>query len=227
MPLIDIHNHGERAALTLTSHMAKELDRIGPDQPGWACAGIHPWEMGSDRNGVDRILGKIKQMSIEKKIIAIGETGIDRIRSPVDVEDQREILIAHADLAREMNLPLVLHSVRAHADLFSIKKKYKNSVWMIHGFIGNEKEIEQCLRHGIRLSPGIALLLYNGNREHRFFQILDRIDPSYLFLETDGVNLSIEWIYNFFCQHTGMDMDTLSSIIFENFKRDFPLSQVR
>ena len=190
------------------------------DAPGWICIGIHPWE--ADECPLPGALKTIDQLAGEGRLLAVGEAGVDRRNGKLPVPDQMELFAAHTEIAHRHGLPLIIHSVRAHADILSVRKEFKKNVWMIHGFLGNGRELDQCLKHDIRISPGISLLLHMGIGEnHKFFSLLKEIPPGSLFLESDGVSLSIEEIYRIFSRHTEMDPGELRRIIELNFHRDF------
>ena len=87
-------------------------------------------------------------------VVAIGEAGLDTLaESPMDL--QKEVFLAQANLAEETHKPLIIHCVKAWADLIACKKAVKPEMpWIIHGFRGNGELASQLVRLGFYLSFG-------------------------------------------------------------------------
>jgi len=89
----------------------------------WATVGIHPTDSAEQFDSK-----KIKALcESSRKVIAIGETGLDYFHLPQDehtrqeqIRVQKELFESHIDLSHELNLPLVIHSRDAHTDLIAI-----------------------------------------------------------------------------------------------------------
>ena len=68
---------------------------------------------------------------------------------------QKEVFLAQANLAEETHKPLIIHCVKAWADLIACKKAVKPEMpWIIHGFRGNGELASQLVRLGFYLSFG-------------------------------------------------------------------------
>lgn len=225
---LDIHNHGQLKKNTVVSQTVQEYLSAPetwqePNENKFLTIGIHPWQKIS--KNIEKNFSIIEQALTEKKIIAVGECGIDRVQGGLNINEQMEIFERQIFLAEKYNVPLVIHSVRAHSDVFSLRKRYKKTPWLIHGFIGNEQEIQNCLRHNIRISPGLALLLHNNNNiwEHKLYHLLQKIPVSSLYLETDGVNIDIKEIYRLVAEKKNIPIEQLANQIEKNFLRDFQI----
>ncbi len=219
MTFIDIHTHGYRKKSALTSIMPDELSQL-KSGPGYLSMGLHPWSFRQD--GKSDPMKPIEEAARNGTIVAIGECGLDRRRSSLEPEQQKMIFLKHIELSEEMKMPLVIHSVHSLADILAFRKKYRKIPWIIHGFMGNTTEILQCQRLNIHLSPGIALLLYKGITEHRLLKDMTSIDPDFLFLETDGVDVDIKAIYSIYSRESGIETGSLSRQTAKNFRRIFP-----
>ena len=99
------------------------------------CAGIHPYV---DKNKIIKI-ETIENLINNNLIIAIGEIGLDK-RSSNNIKEQKKILLTQLDFAKEFDLPVVIHVVGTHYDLYRIlKKNFPHIRGYIHGFIGKSE----------------------------------------------------------------------------------------
>ena len=116
--------------------------------------GVHPMKLNE--------LGESVFVGIEdtvriKKVIAIGECGLDR-RSPICMKTQEEILEVQVRLAEELCKPLIIHCVKAYSELIAVRKRTKSSVpWIVHGYNNNERILRQLLDCEFYISVGAAL----------------------------------------------------------------------
>ena len=103
--------------------------------------GVHPMKLNE--------LGESVFVGIEdtvriKKVIAIGECGLDR-RSPICMKTQEEILEVQVRLAEELCKPLIIHCVKAYSELIAVRKRTKSSVpWIVHGIIITNGYCDSC-----------------------------------------------------------------------------------
>ena len=100
--------------------------------------GIHPHEAKNHKNiKCEEIINKI---SLSKKIIGIGETGLDFYYNHSEKKDQIESFEEHINAAQSSNLPLIVHTRSAETetlDLLKKKKKEKDFKILIHCFTGS------------------------------------------------------------------------------------------
>lgn len=90
----------DRESSRATVALARELEGV------WAAVGIHPNETA---NAADADWNALREMAGAPEVVAIGESGIDLYRDRSSLEVQRRWLERHAELALEVELPLVLH----------------------------------------------------------------------------------------------------------------------
>lgn len=88
----------------------------------------------------------------EKKLVAIGETGLDDYNSNAPIELQKQFLIKYLHLAIKTHLPVIFHCREAFTDLFSIVDQEYNGPAILHCFTGSIKEAEEVLKRGWFLS---------------------------------------------------------------------------
>ena len=152
-----------------------------------------------------------------KKVIAIGECGLDR-RSPICMKTQEEILEVQVRLAEELCKPLIIHCVKAYSELIAVRKRTKSSVpWIVHGYNNNERILRQLLDCEFYISVGAALSDSRSNA----FQLLRMIPAERLFLENDDKEVEISVIYETASAILGVDVETMKEITGNNYNKVF------
>lgn len=131
----------------------------------YAAVGLHPIHM---EDGFD--YEKYKQLAQSPGVVAIGEIGLDyKEEYVIFKEKQKDIFLQQLELAREMNLPIIFHCRKAHADLIktinsnnstSMKKLLKG---VVHCFSGSWKEARQYLEMGFYLGFNGIIFKLNLN----------------------------------------------------------------
>lgn len=195
--------------------LAIEQTLFHPVFPRYCSVGRHPWQAGtpwSEENG-----STLENALEHAECIAIGEVGLDRAQGP-DVGLQRAVLIEQLDVAVARDLPVILHCVRAHADLMQLRKQRGDgNPWIIHGYTGHGELAGQLLRQDFMLSFGEALLFTGAKvREALTHVPLDR-----MFFETDEGSTDVQMIYRTAAEVLGVPLRRLRSVVHENFKRCF------
>jgi TatD DNase family protein len=175
----------------------------------WAAIGLHPENIG----GNQRLDGNnpqkpenIKESEFDakkyralaqssKKIVAIGETGLDYLRLPKDEaratairEKQTDVFKQHLALAFDLNLPVIIHTRMAHKETIEILREFagfSGSVnGVIHCFTGNAEEMRQY--RGLGLYFGINGIIFKLDLNEAIAQM----PPDRILLETDCPFLS-------------------------------------
>lgn len=122
----------------------------------FASVGIHPHEA---RHLDDELLAKIEQLAGADKVVAIGETGLDYHYDFSPREAQHASFARQVELAKRIDLPLVLHIRDAHADAWTLLAKHppRDNPGVVHCFTGTAAEAERWLELGWHISfSGIA-----------------------------------------------------------------------
>lgn len=199
MILLDIHTHNtqadpEQAILNCTQYETGRKISLG----------IHPWHIGSGWKEEFRLL---EQTASNTNVIAIGECGMDRLKSSADIELQREVFRAHALLAEREQKPLIIHCVKAFDDILAIRKEIApEQAWIIHGFRGKPRLAEQLTKAGMFLSLG-------GHFNAESARI---IPAGRLFIESDESTLTIGEIYSRIASARGTCIDELAAQTYSN-----------
>lgn len=119
----------------------------------YAAIGVHPNSANqADQASLARLAELCKAKS-ENKIVGIGETGLDYYRDHVPPEVQRESFRAHLSLARELDLPVIIHNREAHADVLSVlKKDGVGTHGVMHSFSGDLPFAQECIALGYMIA---------------------------------------------------------------------------
>lgn len=151
--------------------------------------GIHPWEVVLNW---EKDFEKIKQKSVQNlRVLALGESGFDRLKGP-QISLQKEAFFAQANLATRLEIPLILHCVKAHDLLLEYLKSEKNPPNMIwHGWNQKPELASQLLPFPIYFSFGKQVLHPESNSA----KWLTICPINRVFFETDDSELKIESIY--------------------------------
>ena len=208
MKFLDLHTHqieSEEGIFSLKSDF-----RI-PDS-GYFSAGLHPWFLKEDwQEDFDRI----KEIANNPRCLAIGESGFDRFKGP-GIAIQIAAFHFQAELASNLNIPLILHCVKGHDLLLDFLKSSGNPpniIW--HGFNQNPKLAIQLLDFPVSFSFGKALLIPDSNATLWLKSCpLDRI-----FLETDDSGLEIYSIYQTASLLLRLNVEDLCHQVKENWNR--------
>lgn len=212
---IDIHTHSTRSeGFYVMNVFAQDLAHGLPDAAN-CTIGLHPWHL--EQTDTAKCLQNLAGFAGNEKVIAIGETGIDRnISIPLDL--QLEIFMAQLGMAEKAGKPVVIHCVKAYSDIIAIRKSRKwNMPWMMHWFNANLQIAEDLIQTGCFLSFGRSLLHPNGKNAEVFRQVpLEAV-----FLETDDAEITIESIYQRAAILKSIPVEQLIKSIAENFDRVF------
>ncbi len=152
-----------------------------------AVFGIHPEYADEIPAGY---LGALKNHLIScPRTVAVGECGLDYFRNTVPPEKQKKVFEDHIALARELNLPLVLHIRNAHADALEIMKKQTDLRYVVHCFTGTPDECRAWIELGAYV--GITgIVTYKNAPDVRADALM--IPADRLLVETDAPYLSPE-----------------------------------
>ncbi len=164
---------------------SKQSVNIANEYEGvYAAIGVHP----HDSNDVDS--NYIKELehlaSSSKKVVAIGEIGIDHYRnlSPPDV--QRKVMIEQMELANSLNLPIIFHNRDADDEIFNVLKEHSFNRALSHCFSSDIVFANQLVDLNILLSfSGNVTFKNSSNRS-----AAENIGLDNFVLETDCPFLS-------------------------------------
>jgi len=156
----------------------------------YACCGVHPHDAKEvDDCVVDRLRELVNTSS---KVVAIGEIGLDFFRNLSPREMQYDIFVKFLRLAKELDLPLILHCREESQDareaqdmLFkaieeNLEKPFKG---VLHCFSGDEEFLERAITSGLNVSFTCNVTYKKADRLR---EVLKKVPIEKLLLETDS-----------------------------------------
>jgi TatD DNase family protein len=146
----------------------------------YGAAGLHPHDAKDWNEGVEK---RLKEAILRKKILAVGETGLDYYRDLSPREEQREVFRRQIGIALYFKKPLIIHCREAFGDVMSILEEEgaREVGGIFHAFPGGAQEAERILALGFLLGIGGPLTYRNS----RLPATVSQIPSSSFVLETD------------------------------------------
>lgn len=146
--------------------------------------GVHPWYIRPEDGDLVPGLAEARL----RGAVAIGEIGLDKKTMPAGLELQKTIFEAQLLIAREIDLPVIVHCRGAFEELLHFCKKtgLPRSGGIIHSFSGSAEIAEEFIRYGFSFSLG-GTLTYRNSRKRQ--ALLKAIYPDHLLLETDSPDI--------------------------------------
>ena len=130
-------------------------------------------------------LDNLEKLLSNKKVIGIGEIGLDYHYDDTKKKEQIELFEKQLDLALKHNLPVVIHSRDATMDTINTLKKYKVN-GIMHAFSGSIETAEIYIKMGFLLGIGGVVTFKNS----KLFEVIEKIGVNNLVLETDSPYLT-------------------------------------
>lgn len=156
------------------------------------CAGIHPvFVRHSLDNDIDWLSAWLQQNIDDPKLAGIGEIGLDGFIENPDLPRQTQFFDAQLRLAREFDLPVVMHVRRAQDLVLKGLRKFKPKAGIAHAFNGSQQQADQYLNLNMVLGFGGASTFTRAKQIRR---LAADLPPEGLVLETDGPDIPPEWI---------------------------------
>ena len=148
--------------------------------------GIHPHEAKNDKVTSKKIINEINK---NKKIIGIGETGLDFYYNHSDKSDQIKSFNEHIDAAIELNIPLIIHSRNADSDMLRILNDFKknNLKILMHCFTGSKTFAKELLNLDAYFSASGIITFKNSIDLQETFKF---IPMEKILIETDSPYLA-------------------------------------
>lgn len=202
-PLIDSHVHTDderlktdRAAILSAARSANVIAQIVPaiSQRLWprvqavcsdqddlfACYGLHP--CFHDEHQQSHI-EDLTQWIARERPVAIGECGLDYQIAGADKANQQHLFAAQLALAREFDLPIVIHARKAVEDVIRMVRSSGHYRGMVHSFSGSAQQANRLIELGYKLSFGGAVTF---ERARRLRDLVATLPLDALLLETDA-----------------------------------------
>lgn len=173
----------------------------------YVAIGLHPIHLNNDlvkiKNDTEEIeiksreekfdYKKYKELARSKKVVAIGEVGLDyywkpktKVKLEAFKQKQKEAVLEQLKLAKELNLPVIFHCRMAHKDLIQLFKEndeLRPPQAVAHGFVGNTEELKEYLNFGFYI--GFNGIIFKKIEGIDFEQNIRQTPLERILLETD------------------------------------------
>jgi TatD DNase family protein len=153
------------------------------------CAGFHP-EFMKDVSAADKKVYLEKVRKNKDKIVAIGEIGLDYdwVKEPAEQEMSRKLFEEMLELAKELNLPVVIHSRNSHKDVLDILERSAPPKVYLHMWGGHQEEfMKRVLAAGYFV--GVNTIVYTSKN---YKKVVRDVPLDRLLLETDAPWLALK-----------------------------------
>ena len=150
----------------------------------YAAIGIHPHDASEaiEKNGEQGIYDTLLKYVDRPKTVALGETGLDLYYENSCQEDQIKNFEVHLKLAKEQDLPVVVHSRKAESQTIELLKKYQVR-GVLHCFTSSYKMAKEALDLGFYISASGIVTFKNASELQETFA---KIPKDRVLIETDA-----------------------------------------
>ncbi|MFP4697645.1 MAG: TatD family hydrolase [Eubacteriales bacterium] len=161
-------------------YLSKSYDYI------YASVGVHPHDVGEMDDGILQEIGKLTD---NKKVVAIGEIGLDYYYDNVDRKIQKKWFKEQIELAKEKKLPIIYHSRDAAKDTINLIKETKAKVvgGVIHCYSYSLEMAKEFVDMGLYIGIG-GIITFKNSRKIK--EVVENIPIEYLLIETDSPYLA-------------------------------------
>ena len=146
----------------------------------FAAYGLHPMFVERHQPGD---LVALPGWLIQKETVAVGEIGLDFYEGEQHAAKQREYFQQQLNLAKEHDLPVILHARRALEEVTTTLRRTGGLRGVVHSFSGSEEQAEQLWKLGFHLGIGGPITYARAQRLRR---IVATMPLEYLLLESDA-----------------------------------------
>lgn len=154
----------------------------------FATVGVHPHDVDNSDESAFRSLADLAERHRDR-VVGYGEIGLDYVKRYSEIDNQRKQFAGQLRLARELNLPVVIHDREAHDDTLAILKNEGpfEAGGVMHCFSGDSKYAGEVLDLGFYISvPGVVTF----KNATELQEVASTIPLDRLLVETDGPFLS-------------------------------------
>ena len=198
------------------------------DEMLYCAIGIHPSEFETYNDDVEK---RIYELCKNKKVIAIGEIGLDYHYCPETKEEQKTIMRKQLKIAEELQLPVLIHDREAHQDCFDIVNEYNLPAVVFHCFSGDKDFALKCVEKGYYIAIGGVVTFKNAKD---LKEVAINTPLEYLLLETDAPYLTpvpfrgkrnspkyLKYIAQEIADLRGISVEEVKEVTTQNAKRIF------
>ena len=182
MGIIEAHDNGIEEIIIPSAaeeDFEKVLDLCHRFEKTYALLGIHPEDC---EKFSDSTAKRIIELAKDEKVVGIGEIGLDYHYSKDNKQIQKNCFITQIEIAKMLNLPIVVHDREAHQDTFEILKSTGAKDVLLHCFSGSVEFMKQCTSEGYKIALGGVVTFKNAIEPKN---VAREVNIDDLMLETD------------------------------------------
>ncbi len=154
----------------------------------YTAVGIHPQSLIDEDSTTTKVfkgnwraeLQQIEKLIQHEKVVAIGECGLD-YHWPVPKQEQEQMFLAHIELAKKHNLPILIHDREAHEPMYNVLKKHK-PFGILHCYSGSAQDAKWITENGLYIGVGGVITFANSKKLQ---QCVKETPLTKIVLETD------------------------------------------
>src|SRR5690554_2235593 len=162
-------------------HNKKALELIDTYPNLYASVGIHPTTLKGN-------VSDLKPLLAHKKVVAVGETGIDLHWETNNLELQKKYFIEQIELAIAHQLPIIVHTRKSFQEAYDCLLPYKGQITgVFHSFSSNLEDAKKAIDLGFYIGISGVVAFKKADALH---EIVKHIDLKHMILETDAPYLA-------------------------------------
>ena len=194
----------------------------------YAAVGVHPEEA---RNLPEDWLAQVEEMTRHPRVKAVGEIGLDYYWKEIPRPVQQEVFRAQLELARRLDLPVIIHDREAHQDTLAMVKEFSGVRGVFHCYSGSAEDAKTLVKLGWTLSFTGTITFKNARKAP---EVIQAVPMERIMIETDcpymapapfrGRRNDSRYVYRMaetIAQIKGLTTGEVEAITMENGKRLF------
>jgi len=185
--------------------------------PGCVAAyGIHPLYV---MQAADDDLAALRQWLLAERPVAVGEIGLDLYVADIDPARQEHFFVEQLRLARDFDLPVLLHVRRAVDAVLKQLRRFKVRGGIAHAFNGSRQQADEFIKLGFALGFGGAMT-YAGSTRIR--ELARHLPLEAIVLETDAPDIPPAWLNG--GRNTPAELPRIAAVLAE--LRELPVAEL-
>ena len=194
----------------------------------YSSVGVHPHDV---KELTEANIEEMRRLAQNAKVVAIGEIGLDYYYDNSPREDQRKWFKVQLELAKELDLPVIIHSRDASQETFDIIMESGVKEGVIHCFSGSYELAKEYVKRGFYLGIGGSLTFKNAKKT---VEVVEGIDLDHILIETDCPYLTpvphrgerndssyLKFVVEKIAEIKGISTDEVAQVSSENAKKLF------
>lgn len=166
----------------------KAIDYAQHTDGVWAAAGVHPHEAEAFLKDPEAKATLIQLLNA-KKVVAVGEIGLDYYKSTTPKDVQEKAFRAQLEIGLPTGLPFSFHARDAWSDFWRILDEYKGVKGVLHSFSSGVKQLDAALERGLYIGLNGIMTF---TKDHAQLDAARKVPLERLVLETDAPFLTPE-----------------------------------